>query len=131
MRLFGSLCLACGAVLVTGCSSPESVDAARVAGEYAKAAKESPATACDLLAPGTREELEKDGDCAQALQQTDPPEAGPLGAVTIASGSAQVHLGDETVFLARFDDGWKVTAAGCTRTSADTAEPYDCDVKGQ
>ena len=40
------------------------------------------------------------------------------------SGTAQ-----ETVFLALFDDGWRVTAAGCTRL-AGPAEPYDCDVEG-
>jgi hypothetical protein len=33
------------------------------------------------------------------------------------------------VFLARFPDGWRVTAAGCVRDDPDPAVPYECEVE--
>ena len=56
--------------------------------------------------------------------------AGAGSSVTVAGHSAQVRYADDTVFLARFDDGWRVTAAGCERVSSDDAVPYDCVVDG-
>ena len=38
-----------------------------------------------------------------------------------------MRLDKDTLFLARFDQGWRVTAAGCT-PHGDL--PYDCTVKG-
>ena len=52
------------------------------------------------------------------------------GLVVVAGHSAQVRYSGDTVFLARFDDGWRVTAAGCRRVSTDPAVPYDCAVDG-
>ena len=51
------------------------------------------------------------------------------GPVDVAGRSARIALGDEVLFLSRFDDGWRVLAAGCRRTSDDAARPYDCDVE--
>ena len=75
--------------------------------------------------------VEEDGTpCAQALAEAGLAPAGAGGSVTVAGHSAQVRYADDTVFLARFDDGWRVTAAGCERVSSDDAVPYDCVVDG-
>ena len=68
--------------------------------------------------------------CAQALAEAGLAPAGEGSSVTVAGHSAQVRYADDTVFLARFDDGWRVTAAGCERVSSDDAVPYDCVVDG-
>ena len=41
--------------------------------------------------------------------------------------TAQVRYEGETLFLARFDDTWRVVAAGCT---AQRPKPYDCLLQG-
>ena len=33
-------------------------------------------------------------------------------------------MSGDTIFLALFDEGWRVTAAGCERASTDPQEPY-------
>ncbi len=40
-----------------------------------------------------------------------------------------MRLAGQVVFLARFPQGWLVTAAGCHRTDPDPAEPYECEVE--
>lgn len=122
--LIGSI--AC--VLVSGCAAGAEPDAAAVAGEFLAA---SPDRACALLAPGTAETLARtaDGDCADALRAVRRPGGTRVLAVEIAGLSAQVRLADDVVFLAHFGDGWRVTAAGCARPSADSAVPYECAVR--
>ena len=66
----------------------------------------------------------------QALPEADLPPQSERGTVSVAGHSAQVRYARETVFLSLFDDGWRVTAAGCSRTSSDQAVPYDCTVEG-
>jgi hypothetical protein len=39
-----------------------------------------------------------------------------------------VRLDKDVVFLARYDDGWRVTAAGCVPRPG---RPFDCTIKGQ
>ena len=112
---------------------------AQVEGEGAGAAADAlaadvgadPKAACALLAPRTLESVEDDGmPCPQALAAAGLPTPGEHTAVTVAGHSAQVRYRGETVFLALFDDGWKVTAAGCSRTSSDPDVPYDCAIEG-
>ena len=91
--------------------------------------------ACELLAPGTREELEQSSEtsCHEALADAGLPDATTVSSADVYGGNARVVLeGDtggsgDTVFLARFGVQWKVVAAGCT---ARPDLPYDCDVKG-
>lgn len=119
------------AVALSACSSAEDADAASAARDYTNAAVGNPQLACRLLAPDTRKELDQQGDgsCVSALKATDPSSPGRLDHVTVAGGSAQAVFSDDVVFLARFDTGWQVTAAGCTRSESDPSRPYDCDVK--
>ena len=120
------------ALLLGGCgASVERQDAAATADAFAADVTADPAAACALLAPRTLESVEQDGSpCVQALPEADLPPQSERGTVSVAGHSAQVRYARETVFLSLFDDGWRVTAAGCSRTSSDQAVPYDCTVEG-
>ena len=92
-------------------------------------ADNEPAVACELLAPGTRRELEQSSEtsCPQALADAGLPHAATATTVDVYGSNARVVLDGDTLFLARFGTEWKVTAAGC---KARPGLPYDCDVKG-
>lgn len=96
--------------------------AALAAGDYR--------AACELLAPETRDEVEEDakGPCGPALRELGLPPSGPARGVDVYGRDALLRTAGDTVFLSQFDDGWKVTAAGCVPQSAD--EPYRCSLKG-
>ena len=127
-------------LLVGACSGQGSVEeenAAAAAVEFSRSVGTAPQTACGLLAPQTLEELEAtDGACAGALPDALPDEVpdevkastGAPRSTEVYGKAAIVHLSTDTIFLARFRDGWRVTAAGCTAREA--GRPYDCKVKG-
>lgn len=135
-RRTASALVAAVTVLLTaplaGCGAPvEGAEAGQVADAFTRAEGTDPSGACSRLAPETVKTLEKGGAaCAQALKDAGLPAAGERRAVEVAGHSAQVRYAGDTLFLARFDDGWRVTAAGCRLTSDDPSEPYDCDVDG-
>jgi hypothetical protein len=86
------------------------------------------AAACRLLAPTTLTQLEQSAGlpCNRAILDQDLPAAkGAEGAVAYGS-MAQVRFARDTVFLAEFDAGWRVLAAGCT--PADSR--FDCTLQG-
>ena len=117
---------------LAGCAGQGSVEdrpAADAAEHFAQAVGPDPAAACGLLAPQTRLKLEDEqGPCAQSLPESKvPQDAGSVRDVKVYGKDAVVQLERDTVFLARFDDGWRVTAAGCTPNGD---RPYDCDVEG-
>jgi hypothetical protein len=121
-----------GALLsLTACSglgNAETDNARRAAQRFMEAVTDDPGAACALLAPGTLEELEEsEGACDAALPGQDLGSATGPATVEVYGKDAVAHLGDATLFLARFDDGWRVTAAGCAPVPA---RPYDCTVKG-
>lgn len=83
---------------------------------------------CDALAPATREELEADAPCGPALDALRlPSETGPVERVDVYGSQARVVFEHDSVFLASFPNGWRVTAAGCTPRSG---RPYRCELKG-
>lgn len=121
------------AAALAGCGAPASVqDEVResatsftrlvAAGQYAPA--------CERLAPATRTELESDADaaCPAALASLRLPPATPVYRVEVYGQQAWVELRGDTMFLARTDTGWVVTAAGCLLHSG---EVYECTVKGR
>ncbi|MCZ7437316.1 hypothetical protein O7598_13000 [Micromonospora sp. WMMC241] len=81
--------------------------------------------ACSLLAPGTAAELERSTGkpCAEAIVNAGLPASGSVLAGEVYGQWAQVRLTGDTVFLAVFDGGWRVVAAGCAGRGD---EPYDC-----
>ena len=85
--------------------------------------------ACRLLAPGTAAEVVSSSGrpCPQGILDQDAPAAGPVQATQVWGGSAQVRLRGDTVFLSRFDGGWRVLAAGCVPRAG---KPYDCELAG-
>lgn len=84
--------------------------------------------ACTMLAPRTRSELEMSSGkaCVDALPG-EVPEAGDPTDIAAFGTVARVRLEDDTAFLARFQDGWAVLAAGC---SPHAEAPYVCTLAG-
>jgi hypothetical protein len=115
----------------SGCSGQGNVEAeaaGSAAVSFGAEARTDADAACALLAPETAKETGRDSSsCAAGLADTDLPRAGRLREVEVYGLDAIARLDADTVFLARFDDGWKVTAAGCT---ARGDAPYDCEIKG-
>lgn len=122
--------LLAGLATVTGCRGAQDGAVAEVAAAFhdAYAARDG-AAACDLLAPETKSELERlaGEPCAGAVLEEDVAEVGPPRAVEVFGTQAEVRYDGETTFLARFQDGWKVMAAGCTPRPG---QPYDCVIAG-
>jgi hypothetical protein len=118
---------------LTGCGAPQTSAVQGVADSFVAAVSASDgAAACRLLAPRTKSELEQTAGepCAKALLAEDVPRRRanqPAGAVEVYGTAAWVRTSSDTIFLARFQGGWKVSAAGCSPT---TARMYDCVVKG-
>ena len=65
--------------------------------------------------------------CVQALSRLRLTDA-DVTSVSVWGDNAQARLAGGALFLAEFDTGWRVTAAGCTFVSDEL--PYDCDVEG-
>ncbi|MFF0558891.1 hypothetical protein [Streptomyces sp. NPDC004266] len=86
--------------------------------------------ACELLAPESRDQLEEEEKkpCAQALASQDLPRGGGVRGVDVHGRQALLRLHGDTLFLSQFDEGWRVTAAGCAPEPGDT--PYSCVLKG-
>ena len=127
----GAAALALTPVLVA-CSSVDAPEAEHVATEFARLAASDPGAACALLAPRSLQQAieDGDGDCAQGLKSDSLAPASDVTSVSVAINAAQVVMTDQVLFLARFDSGWRVLAAGCTRDGTDDAVPYECSVKG-
>ena len=125
----GALAALAGCAGCAGQGNAENGNVTVVAMRFAVAASSTDVTAaCGLLAPHTLEALEEtSGDCPSALAADAPTEPGSLRSVAVYGKDAIVHLSGDTLFLARFTDGWRVTAAACT---ARQDRPYDCKVEG-
>lgn len=115
---------------LSACGSSTTDGVAEVADEfYAALADHDGAAACALLAPATRSELEQSAGrpCPQAIVEERLPSPAGAGSVHVFNTASNVEYQGETTFLGLFDDGWKVTAAGCT---ARPPHPYDCTISG-
>jgi hypothetical protein len=119
-------------LVLAGCSgqgNAEASNAQTAAADFARSVGSAPERACGLLAPKTLEELESsEGPCPGAIADQVPAAPGRASGVEVYGKDAIVRLPSDTVFLARFPDGWRVTAAGCTKEQA--GRPYSCKVKG-
>lgn len=116
---------------LTACGSSSDTDVANVADDfYAALADRDGGAACEALAPSTRSELEQSAGkpCEDAIVEEKLSEAQDPATVEVFDTAAEVRYDGETAFLARFDDGWKVTAAGCTPKPE--PHPYDCTISG-
>jgi hypothetical protein len=115
---------------LSACGAPQDVAVSNVVEDFYRAvAKKDGATACALLVPATRDELEQSSGkkCAVALLEEASDIRGDHGDIQVFDTMAQVQWADRTTFLARMPDGWRVLALACTPRPVG---PYDCKVKG-
>jgi hypothetical protein len=111
--------LAAGGVavgLLTGCGAAAGPAPRAVASDFTHAvADQNGAAACALLAPATRDELERSAgtSCSKAILDENLPEAGAALASSVFGTMAQVSISTDVLFLAEFPRGWRVMAAGC------------------
>lgn len=101
---------------------------ARVATAYDRARAGDPSAACALLAPRTFEEASADRPCVETVGTDAPAPADGPPVVEVYGKDAIARFAGDTLFLALFDTGWRVTAAGCRPRAEDL--PYDCAVEG-
>ncbi|MET9594197.1 hypothetical protein ABZY45_25205 [Streptomyces sp. NPDC006516] len=87
------------------------------------------AALCAALAPETRSKVEdsEKKPCLDAIDAQDLPAGGPVRSVDVYGRQARAVLRSDTLFLSRFQDGWKIVAAGCVPRSG---RPYQCSVEG-
>jgi hypothetical protein len=117
-------------LLLAGCGSPRAGSASSAARHFEDAvAAEHWPTACDLLAPSTREELERSEGtpCDAALPHSSIRDPGLLRSVHPFGTMAVARFAEDTVFLTRPDHRWLVLAAGCAPGSG---AAYECRVSG-
>ena len=112
-------------LLLAGCSDVHLPEVEQVARDFAAG---DPVTRCDLLTDAAVRavEHEEPTGCAVALEEL-PPGAGGVVSAQVWGQEAQVRLTDDTVFLSRTPDGWRVAAAGCEASGGGN---YDCLVEG-
>jgi hypothetical protein len=131
IRLVPTVALLVVAGVLTACAGPGADQAGQVAESFGRLAKDDPGKACDLLAVKTREEVEKSSEksCPDALGDEDLPDPSPVLSVDVYGKDAIVRMANDTAFLARFPDGWRITAVSC-RPGPGEGKPYDCDISG-
>jgi uncharacterized protein YceK len=119
-------------LLMAGCGSIDDRQAAAAgtAVRFLTAVQNKDGTAaCAALAPTTAQEVAQSADkaCPDAILDEDLPAPAPVRSSAVYGQWAQVHLADDTVFLAVVSSGWRVVAAGC-RSQGD--RPYECTLSG-
>src|SRR3954447_14312227 len=118
---------AAASVVLSGCGSLSSDDVTRTARAFA-AADDDPDLRCSLLAKQTLSALVENegGSCEDAVQDL-PLGSGEILSTDVWGNEAQVKLSDDTFFLTRTPDGWRVTAPPCRSQGSD--QPYECQVE--
>jgi hypothetical protein len=123
--------LSCLLVLASlaSCGAPADSDASEAARTFHESvARLDGLRACAALSARARSELEQSAGkpCpAAVLDESLPPLRGRLE-THVYGTAAEVGSTGDTVFLSRFDQGWKVTAAGCRREPSGL---YDCQIQ--
>jgi hypothetical protein len=117
--------LGAAVLLLTGCGGLDVEEVEKVAADFAGG---EGAAQCELLAPGALAALveEESSSCEEAIGQV-PLGSGAVMEVAVWGEEAQAKLSDDTLFLTRTSDGWRIAAAACTPQSAD--QPYDCQLE--
>ncbi|MEU8354913.1 hypothetical protein AB0C27_02770 [Nonomuraea sp. NPDC048882] len=83
--------------------------------------------ACAMLTRETADRLPARGQtCADALRELGLGPGGGVTSVSVWGDEAQVRLRGDTLFLRRFTDGWRISAAGCSPVRD---LPYECEVE--
>jgi hypothetical protein len=117
-------------LLLSSCGGAEDADVELVAERFYKAVgSDDGEAACAVLATRTQDEVEQAAGepCQEAIVDEGLPQPGGIEQVSTFGTAAQIQYTDETTFLSRFQDGWRVVAAGCSPVPGDG---YDCQVEG-
>jgi len=120
------------ALLAGGCGGSSDAAVSSVSDAFRQAlASQEGARACALLSAQTVSDLEQSSGkpCATAVLHENVPTAGKPTGVQVYGRMAQVRYADDTIFLSRFHDGWRLVGAGC-RLTPGAAQRFDCQVKG-
>jgi hypothetical protein len=110
-----------------GQGSVEAQPAGDAARRFVTAQVDDVASACALLAPKTLQEVQTEGACPSVLADSAPSAAPRLESVEVYGTNAMARFDGDTVFLARFREGWRVTAARCRPDGA--KRPYQCEIQ--
>jgi len=116
-------------LVLAGCSSTSQADVQSVVSRFYDAyGGGDGSAACALLAPATREAVVSAAGkpCSAGLLDEEPPGTAQPATVSVYGDQAQARMNGDTVFVARFPDGWRVVAVGCTRIAG---KPYQCEVE--
>jgi hypothetical protein len=117
-----------GALLLSGCGNLGADAVANVATTFADGGTDA-TTRCRLLAENTLAALvENEGTACEEAIGDLPIGTGTPTSVEVWGEEAQVKLTDDTLFLTRTTDGWRVMAAACRLRAEE--QPYDCQVEG-
>jgi hypothetical protein len=116
------------ALLLSGCGNLDADAVENVATTFADGGTDA-TTRCQLLAENTLTALVEDAGsaCEEAIADL-PIGTGSPTSVEVWGEEAQVKLADDTLFLTRTSDGWRVMAAACRPTGEE--QPYDCQLEG-
>lgn len=116
-------------VALAGCGASGDPAADRAAHFLRALADGDAAAACADLAEDARAALEdqEHKPCAEVIGDQGLPTALPRADADVFGSMARVRTRDDTLFLSRFSDGWRVVGAGCTPGAGD--EPYSCAVE--
>ena len=126
--------LACFAALVlSACGTGAREDDAAAVSKRFHAALEAGdgRAACAELSEETASKLEQQDrmPCEKAILAARIPKGGAPAVERVEITTAYVALGDGSAdFLDQGPDGWRISAAGCRPTGADT--PYACELEG-
>lgn len=115
---------------LSGCSSAHAGAVVSTVDRFHAALRSADgATACALLAPQTRSELEQSSKepCDRAVLKEGVVRPGARRDLEVFGSMAEVRFDRDTLFLARFGDGWRVMASTCKPIPG---APYDCQVQG-
>jgi hypothetical protein len=117
--------------LLCSCGGGQDEAVARAADDFVQAlAQQDGDSACALLAPTTSEELEQSSGqpCSKAVLDEGVIDAGARVSVQAYGTMAQVRFAQDTVFLTRYQSGWRVLAAACAPPSSQGS--FDCQLQG-
>jgi hypothetical protein len=132
-RSFVAALVLVAALLSAGCAPAGEEAAVRAATNrfFAALASGDGAGACAQLSAETRSKLESQEGrpCRAAI--------GDLGLKAAAVTRVHVHIVDALVelaggraaFLGHEQDGWRISAVGCSSAGKSADRPYDCDVE--
>ena len=122
------------AVVTGGCGRDADRDAVRTVTDRFHAALEEGdgETACAQLSEDTRKELETQEQeaCAEAITSLQV-EGGALTRVQVYVTNAKADLASgESTYLSDTQEGWRISAVGCTPQEGKPADvPYDCELQ--